>query len=59
MLNHYKTIDSQYRRVNIYLNNFGEYVLRCFKNGIHVYEFNYHALTESEAIKEADLFLTK
>jgi hypothetical protein len=59
MLNHYKTIDSQYKRVNIYLNNFGEFVLRCFKNGVHAYEFNYHALTESEAIKEANLFLTK
>ena len=57
MLNHYKTIDSQFKRVNIYLNNFDEYVLRCFKNGVHAYEWNYHALSELDAINEASLFL--
>jgi hypothetical protein len=59
MLNHYKTIDSQFKRVNIYTNEYNEFVLRCFKNGVHVYEWNYHAIDEKEAISESNLFLTK
>ena len=59
MLNHYKTIDNQFKRVNIYTNEYNEFVLRCFKNGVHVYEWNYHAIDEKEAISESNLFLTK
>ena len=58
MLNHYKTIDSQFKRVNIYTNEFNEFVLRCFKNGAHVYELNYHTTDENEALTEANLFLS-
>jgi hypothetical protein len=58
-MNHVKTIDSGFKRVNIYLNDWNEFVLRCFKDGVHVIEWNYHALTENEAINEANLFLSK
>jgi len=58
-MNHVKTIDSGFKRVNIYLNDWNEFVLRCFKDGVHVIEWNYHACTENEAIKEANLFLSK
>lgn len=57
MLNHIQTIDGTYKRVNIYQNDFQEYVLRCFKDGIHIREWNYHTLTEAEAINEANAFL--
>lgn len=57
MLEHQLTIDKQFKRVNIYLNEFNEYVLRCFKDGAHVKEYNYHALSKNEAINEAELFL--
>lgn len=59
MLTHIQTIDQDYKRANIYLNDFQEYVLRCFKDGAHIIEWNYHALTQEEAVKEANLFLNK
>lgn len=58
-MEHIKTIDQGYKRVNIYLNEWNEFVLRCFKDGAHVVEWNYHALTQDEAINEANLFLNK
>lgn len=58
-MNHVKTIDSGFKRVNIYLNDWNEFVLRCFKDGVHVIEWNYHGLSENEAINEANLFLSK
>ena len=60
-LEHITTLDnaSEFKRVNIYKNDFNEYVLRCFKDGINIRELNYHANTEEEAIKEANNFLSK
>jgi putative ribosome biogenesis GTPase RsgA len=54
-----ETIDRNYKKVNIYFNEFNEYVLRCFKNGSHIYEYNYHCIDKNEAITEANLFLNK
>ena len=58
-MTHIKTLDSDYKRVNIYLNSFNEYVLRCFKDGGHILEWNYHTLDREDAIKEAFKFLKK
>jgi hypothetical protein len=58
-MQHIQTIDGDYKRVNIYLNSFNEYVLRCFKDGAHVIEWNYHTLDKSDAINESLTFLQK
>jgi hypothetical protein len=58
-MNFVETITGEFKRVNIYLNEFNEYVLRCFKDGVHVYEYNYHCIDKNEAIVEANLFLNK
>jgi hypothetical protein len=58
-MQHIQTIDGNYKRVNIYLNSFNEYVLRCFKDGAHVIEWNYHTLDKNDAITESLTFLNK
>ncbi len=58
-MQHIQTIDGDYKRVNIYLNSFNEYVLRCFKEGTHVIEWNYHTLDKNDAITESLTFLNK
>lgn len=59
IMQHIQTIDGDYKRVNIYLNSFNEFVLRCFKDGAHVIEWNYHTLDKNDAIKESLTFLNK
>lgn len=58
-MQHIQTIDKDYKRVIIYLNSFNEYVLRCFKDGAHVIEWNYHTLERTDAVKEAFKFMDK
>ena len=57
LTNHFATLDKGYKRVNIFINDLNEYVLRCHINGSHVQEWNYHALTELDALNEANRFL--
>ena len=60
-MKHIITLDNieQFKRVNIYKNDFNEYVLRCFKDGINLRELNYHTNTEQDAINEANNFLKR
>ena len=51
------TIDKDFKRVNIYLNDQKEYVLRCFKDGIVYKNWNYHTGNKEEAFHEALIFL--